>query len=273
MRTAISSAGIARPALGGRDSGIVPVITGKRSSLLPLSMPPRPTSRVAERGDRDAAKHAPVRPGGNGRRRLGLGVHLSAAFRRAKSREAAAISGSHRRARFQPRTAQCGKAPARADRSNSQRNRQTTRQVGLPVNKNYPGRAELVETKIFHHQRHPCRGGFSGRASGECRAVNCAWIRFCRRRRLSALSRTNLEGVKSVSMALQQAERYGTPMAQTLRVMAQENRDMRMSEAEKKAAALPPKLTVPMILFFLPVLFIVILGPAAIRVIDMNLMK
>ena len=62
-------------------------------------------------------------------------------------------------------------------------------------------------------------------------------------------------------MALQQAERYGTPLAQTLRVMAQENRDMRMSEAEKKAAGLPPKLTVPMILFFLPVLFVVILGP------------
>jgi tight adherence protein C len=85
--------------------------------------------------------------------------------------------------------------------------------------------------------------------------------------------RTNLEGVKSVCMALQQAERYGTPMAQTLRVMAQENRDMRMSEAEKKAAGLPPKLTVPMILFFLPVLFVVILGPAAIRVMQMNLMN
>ena len=78
--------------------------------------------------------------------------------------------------------------------------------------------------------------------------------------------RTNLEGVRSVCMALQQAERYGTPIANALRVMAQENRDMRMSEAEKKAAALPPKLTVPMILFFLPVLFVVILGPAAIRV-------
>ena len=78
--------------------------------------------------------------------------------------------------------------------------------------------------------------------------------------------RTNLEGVKSVCMALQQAERYGTPLASALRVMAQENRDMRMAEAEKKAAGLPPKLTVPMILFFLPVLFIVILGPAAIRV-------
>ena len=78
--------------------------------------------------------------------------------------------------------------------------------------------------------------------------------------------RTGLEGVKSVCVALQQAERYGTPLGQTLRVLSQENRDMRMSEAEKKAAALPPKLTVPMILFFLPVLFIVILGPAAIRV-------
>ena len=78
--------------------------------------------------------------------------------------------------------------------------------------------------------------------------------------------RTDLDGVRSVCLALQQAERYGTPLGQTLRVMSQENRDMRMSEAEKKAAALPPKLTVPMILFFLPVLFIVILGPAAIRV-------
>jgi tight adherence protein C len=77
--------------------------------------------------------------------------------------------------------------------------------------------------------------------------------------------RTDLDGVKSVCMALQQAERYGTPLANMLRVMAQENRDMRMAEAEKKAAGLPPKLTVPMILFFLPVLFIVILGPAAIK--------
>ena len=80
--------------------------------------------------------------------------------------------------------------------------------------------------------------------------------------------RTDLDGVKAVCLALQQAERYGTPMAQTLRVMSQENRDMRMSEAEKKAAALPPKLTVPMIVFFLPVLFVVILGPAAIKAMD-----
>jgi tight adherence protein C len=82
--------------------------------------------------------------------------------------------------------------------------------------------------------------------------------------------RTGLDGVKSVCLALQQSERYGTPMANALRVMAQENRDMRMSEAEKKAAALPPQLTVPMIVFFLPVLFVVILGPAAIQVMAMK---
>jgi tight adherence protein C len=82
--------------------------------------------------------------------------------------------------------------------------------------------------------------------------------------------RVGLEGVKSVCIALQQAERYGTPLGTTMRVLSQENRDMRMSEAEKKAAALPPKLTVPMILFFLPVLFIVILGPAAIRVMALH---
>ncbi len=82
--------------------------------------------------------------------------------------------------------------------------------------------------------------------------------------------RTGLEGVKSVCLALQQSERYGTPLGQSLRVMAQENRDMRMNEAEKKAAALPPKLTVPMILFFLPVLFIVILGPSGIKVAAMH---
>jgi tight adherence protein C len=78
--------------------------------------------------------------------------------------------------------------------------------------------------------------------------------------------RTGLEGVKSVCLALMQSERYGTPLGQSLRVMAQENRDMRMNEAEKKAAALPPKLTVPMIVFFLPCLFIVILGPSYIKV-------
>lgn len=77
--------------------------------------------------------------------------------------------------------------------------------------------------------------------------------------------RTNHPGVKAVCTSLIQAERYGTPLGQALRVMAKENRDMRLAAAEKKAASLPAKLTVPMIIFFLPVLFVVILGPAIIR--------
>lgn len=75
-------------------------------------------------------------------------------------------------------------------------------------------------------------------------------------------------GVRAVCTSLIQAERYGTPLGTALRVMSQENRDMRMAEAEKTAASLPAKLTVPMILFFLPSLFIVILGPAAIKLMD-----
>ncbi|RXF73640.1 type II secretion system F family protein [Hansschlegelia zhihuaiae] len=79
-------------------------------------------------------------------------------------------------------------------------------------------------------------------------------------------ARTGLDSVKSVGTALIQADKYGTPVSQALRVLAQDSRDTRMSEAEKKAAGLPPKLTVPMILFFLPVIFVVILGPAYITV-------
>ena len=78
--------------------------------------------------------------------------------------------------------------------------------------------------------------------------------------------RTGLDNVKSVMTALIQADRYGTSVGQALRVMAEEGREQRMMEAEKKAAALPPKLTVPLIIFFLPVLFIVIISPAIIRV-------
>jgi tight adherence protein C len=80
--------------------------------------------------------------------------------------------------------------------------------------------------------------------------------------------RTNHPGVKSVATAMIQAERYGTPLGTALRVMAKENRELRLAAAEKKAAALPAKLTVPMILFFLPVLFIAILGPAIVKVQD-----
>ena len=78
--------------------------------------------------------------------------------------------------------------------------------------------------------------------------------------------RNNHPGIRAVATALVQAERYGTPLGDTLRTMANENRQLRVMEAEKKAASLPAKLTVPMILFFLPVLFIVILTPAALRI-------
>ncbi len=78
--------------------------------------------------------------------------------------------------------------------------------------------------------------------------------------------RTGLEPIKSLSTVLIQSERYGTPLGAALRVLSQEGRDHRMMEAEKKAASLPPKLTVPMILFFLPVLFLIIGTPAVIQV-------
>jgi tight adherence protein C len=80
--------------------------------------------------------------------------------------------------------------------------------------------------------------------------------------------RTNHPGVKSVATAMVQAERYGTPLGGALRTMAKENRELRMSAAEKIASALPAKLTVPMIVFFLPVLFVFVLGPAIIKVQD-----
>ncbi|MEP5625025.1 MAG: type II secretion system F family protein, partial [Hyphomicrobiales bacterium] len=80
--------------------------------------------------------------------------------------------------------------------------------------------------------------------------------------------RTGVEGVKNVMMALIQAERYGTPVGNAIRLMADDTRENRMQLAEQKAASLPPKLTVPMILFFLPVLFFIILGPAVMQVMD-----
>jgi tight adherence protein C len=77
--------------------------------------------------------------------------------------------------------------------------------------------------------------------------------------------RTGVEAVKSLVISLGQSEKHGTPLGQSLRVLAQESRDTRMSNAERKAAALPPKLTVPMVLFFLPILFAIIIGPAIIQ--------
>jgi len=81
-------------------------------------------------------------------------------------------------------------------------------------------------------------------------------------------TRTGLDSVRAVVTSLNQAERYGTSVGRSLRILAQESRNHRISLAEKKAAALPPKLTVPMILFFLPVLFAVIITPAAIQVMN-----
>jgi tight adherence protein C len=86
---------------------------------------------------------------------------------------------------------------------------------------------------------------------------------------LNLAGRTGLDGVKQIATVLIQAEKYGTPLGHALRVTAQESREMRMMEAERKAAALPPKLTVPMIVFFLPVLMVVVLAPAIIQALSL----
>ncbi len=92
-----------------------------------------------------------------------------------------------------------------------------------------------------------------------------------RRQAYEGLSkRTGHNGIKAVCTAMIQAEKYGTPLGTALRIMAKENRELRLSAAEKKAAALPAQLTVPMIVFFLPVLFLVILGPVVLRITDMQ---
>ncbi len=80
--------------------------------------------------------------------------------------------------------------------------------------------------------------------------------------------RCNLQAVRGMVNTMMQAERYGTPLAHSLRVLSQESRDERMMRAEEKAARLPALLTVPMIVFILPPLFIVLLGPAILDVMD-----
>ncbi len=82
--------------------------------------------------------------------------------------------------------------------------------------------------------------------------------------------RVGIESIKQIVTVLIQAERYGTPLGHALRILGQESRDQRLLAAEQKAAALPPKLTVPMIIFFLPVLFAVILTPAVIQISTMK---
>lgn len=96
-------------------------------------------------------------------------------------------------------------------------------------------------------------------------AAELSYLQERRKAYENLAARTGLDMVRGVVTAMIQAERYGTPLGQAIRVLSQESRDSRMAEAEKKAAALPPKLTVPMIVFFLPVLFAVIIGPAMIQ--------
>jgi tight adherence protein C len=133
-----------------------------------------------------------------------------------------------------------------------------------------------VESGMSIEQAFARVGEEIGTASAELAeelALTTAELSYLQDRRTAYVNlaeRTNHPGVKGVAMALTQAEKYGTPMGSALRVMAKENREMRITEAEKKAAALPAKLTVPMIVFFLPVLFLVILGPAFIKISDMG---
>lgn len=91
-----------------------------------------------------------------------------------------------------------------------------------------------------------------------------------RRQALENLTkRVNLASVRALVNTLQQTEKYGTPLAQSLRILAAEFRNERMMRAEEKAARLPAIMTVPMIVFILPALFIVLIGPAAMRTVDM----
>jgi tight adherence protein C len=111
--------------------------------------------------------------------------------------------------------------------------------------------------------------GAQSTALAEEFALATAELSFLPDRRMAYANlaeRTGLEGAKQVATVLVQAEKYGTALGRALRVAAQESRDARMMAAEQKAAALPPKLTVPMIIFFLPVLIAVVVGPAGIQI-------
>ena len=95
-----------------------------------------------------------------------------------------------------------------------------------------------------------------------------AFLTDRRQAMLNLSERTGLPAIKSLVTAMVQAEKYGTAISLSLRVLSEEQRNERMSRAEQKAGALPAQLTVPMIVFFLPVLFVVLLGPAIITVLD-----
>ena len=80
--------------------------------------------------------------------------------------------------------------------------------------------------------------------------------------------RMAVDPVRSLTTSLIQSEKYGTPLGTALRVISKEQRETRLAKVEEKAAALGAKLTVPMIVFFLPVIFIVVLGPAVIQMME-----
>ena len=105
-------------------------------------------------------------------------------------------------------------------------------------------------------------------------ALTTAELSYLPDRRLAydnLAKRCGHSGVRAIAAAVNQAEKYGTPVGQALRVTAHENREQRMLAAEKKAAALSPKLTVPMLIFFLPCLFVVILGPAIMNIMHVKM--
>jgi tight adherence protein C len=99
-------------------------------------------------------------------------------------------------------------------------------------------------------------------------AVELGFLPERRKALENLMKRCQLPSVRTVVNTLVQTERYGTPLAHSLRVLASEFRDERMLKAEEKAAKLPAVLTVPLIIFILPTLMIVLLGPGILRIID-----
>jgi tight adherence protein C len=99
-------------------------------------------------------------------------------------------------------------------------------------------------------------------------AIELGFLPNRRQALLNLVRRADLPPIRAVVNTLMQTERYGTPLAHSLRVLAAEFRDDRMMRAEEKAARLPAIMTVPLILFILPCLFVVLIGPAIIQVLD-----
>jgi tight adherence protein C len=102
-------------------------------------------------------------------------------------------------------------------------------------------------------------------------AITAAELTFLPDRRLAfenLNNRTDSDAIRAIVNTLQQTAKFGTPLAASLRVLAAESRAARLTRAEEKAARLPAMLTVPMIIFILPTLFIVLLGPAVISIMD-----